>query len=91
MRFAWPLTGRSEEMRIIEAALSASDLSGIVVCGAAGVGKSRISREAPRLPRRGDARPVGRSAPPRRARFRSVPSPRGRDQMLPTPCSLSPA
>lgn len=46
MRFAWPLTGRSEEMRIIEAALSASDLSGIVVCGAAGVGKSRIGREA---------------------------------------------
>ncbi|MDT5371602.1 MAG: hypothetical protein QOC62_6033, partial [Mycobacterium sp.] len=46
MRFAWPLTGRSEEMRIIEAALSASDISGIVVCGAAGVGKSRIGREA---------------------------------------------
>ena len=46
MRFAWPLTGRSEEMRIIEAALSVSDLSGIVVCGAAGVGKSRIGREA---------------------------------------------
>jgi DNA-binding CsgD family transcriptional regulator len=46
VRFAWPLTGRSEEMRIIEAALSASDLSGIVVCGAAGVGKSRIGREA---------------------------------------------
>src|ERR1700704_4624695 len=33
-------------MRIIEAAISASDLSGIVVCGAAGVGKSRIAREA---------------------------------------------
>src|ERR1700758_591809 len=33
-------------MRIIEAALSASDLSGIVVFGAAGVGKSRIGREA---------------------------------------------
>src|SRR5258705_8197849 len=33
-------------MRIIEAALSASDRSGIVVCGAAGVGKSRIGREA---------------------------------------------
>ena len=46
MRFAWQLTGRSEEMRIIEAALSAPDLSGIVVCGAAGVGKSRIAREA---------------------------------------------
>src|ERR1700722_14930549 len=33
-------------MRIIEAALSASGLSGIVVCGAGGVGKSRIGREA---------------------------------------------
>jgi DNA-binding CsgD family transcriptional regulator/peptidyl-tRNA hydrolase len=40
------LTGRSDEMRTIEAAISASDLCGIVVCGAAGVGKSRIVREA---------------------------------------------
>jgi DNA-binding CsgD family transcriptional regulator/tetratricopeptide (TPR) repeat protein len=40
------LIGRSEEMRTIEAAMSATDLSGIVVRGAAGVGKSRIVREA---------------------------------------------
>jgi DNA-binding CsgD family transcriptional regulator len=40
------LTGRSEEMRAIEAAILASDVSGIVVRGAAGVGKSRIAREA---------------------------------------------
>ena len=46
MRLSWPLTGRSEEMRIIEAAILASDVSGIVICGAAGVGKSRIAREA---------------------------------------------
>ena len=46
MRFTWPLTGRSEEMRTIEAALSASDRCGIVVSGPAGVGKSRIAREA---------------------------------------------
>jgi DNA-binding CsgD family transcriptional regulator len=46
MRFAWPLTGRSEEMRAIETAIVASDASGIVICGAAGVGKSRIAREA---------------------------------------------
>ena len=46
MRLSWPLIGRSEEMRTIEAALSASDVSGIVVCGAPGVGKSRIAREA---------------------------------------------
>jgi len=42
----WPLTGRLEEKRTIEAALSAPDLSGVLVCGAAGVGKSRIAREA---------------------------------------------
>jgi DNA-binding CsgD family transcriptional regulator len=40
------LIGRSEEMRTIQAAISATDLSGIVVRGAAGVGKSRIVREA---------------------------------------------
>src|SRR6478735_9162405 len=46
MRWGWPLTGRSKEMRLIEAALSDRDCGGIVVCGAAGVGKSRIAREA---------------------------------------------
>ncbi|WP_029114395.1 LuxR family transcriptional regulator [Mycobacterium sp. URHB0044] len=46
MRLAWPLTGRSDAMRAIEAAISAPDVSGIVVSGAAGVGKSRIVREA---------------------------------------------
>jgi hypothetical protein len=43
---SWPLIGRTEEMRTIDAAMSASALSGILVCGAAGVGKSRLSREA---------------------------------------------
>jgi DNA-binding CsgD family transcriptional regulator len=46
MRLTWPLTGRSKEMRLIEAAISDPDASGIVICGAAGVGKSRIAREA---------------------------------------------
>ena len=46
MRLSWPLIGRSEEMRTIEAAILASEVSGIVVRGAAGVGKSRIAREA---------------------------------------------
>ena len=46
MRLGWPLTGRSKEMRLIEAALSDRDCSGMVVCGAAGVGKSRITRAA---------------------------------------------
>ena len=45
MRLSWPLIGRSEQMRSIEAALS-SDGSGIVVWGEAGVGKSRLAREA---------------------------------------------
>src|SRR5258705_2582346 len=46
MRLGWPLTGRSKEMRLIEAAVSDRDCCGIVVSGAAGVGKSRIAREA---------------------------------------------
>ena len=35
MRLPWPLTGRSEEMRLIEAALSDPSSSGTVICGAA--------------------------------------------------------
>src|ERR1700722_14201801 len=46
MRMRWPLIGRSEEMQAIQSAISASDVSGMVVYGAAGVGKSRIAREA---------------------------------------------
>ena len=40
MRLTWPLTGRSKEQRLIEAAILDSTLAGVVVCGAAGVGKS---------------------------------------------------
>lgn len=46
MRLAWPLTGRLEETRLIDAALASAELSGIVIYGDAGVGKSRIAREA---------------------------------------------
>ena len=46
MRLTWPLTGRSKEQRLIEGAIFDSDLAGVVLCGAAGVGKSRIAREA---------------------------------------------
>lgn len=45
MRLTWPLTGRTEESRRIEAALLDPDSAGIVVSGATGVGKSRIARE----------------------------------------------
>jgi crotonobetainyl-CoA:carnitine CoA-transferase CaiB-like acyl-CoA transferase len=45
VRLSWPLIGRSEEVRTIEAALSASDVAGALICGASGVGKSRIARE----------------------------------------------
>jgi DNA-binding CsgD family transcriptional regulator len=46
VRVTWPLFGRSEELGAIAAALAATDCAGVVVCGAAGVGKSRIAREA---------------------------------------------
>ncbi|WP_102145955.1 helix-turn-helix transcriptional regulator [Mycobacterium hubeiense] len=46
MRLTWPLTGRSQQMRLIGAVLADPDLAGIVICGAAGVGKSRVAREA---------------------------------------------
>src|ERR1700755_1412234 len=46
MRLTWPLVGRAKEMRLIEAALSDPSTSGVVICGPAGVGKSRVAREA---------------------------------------------
>ncbi len=46
MRLTWPLTGRTGQMRAIESAIATPDLAGVVVSGAAGVGKSRIAREA---------------------------------------------
>ena len=46
MRLKWPLTGRNEEVQTITDAVSDPTLAGIVVCGAAGVGKSRVTRDA---------------------------------------------
>ena len=46
MRLTWPLTGRVEETRLIAAAVADPDAAGIAICGPAGVGKSRVAREA---------------------------------------------
>lgn len=46
MRLRWALTGRSEELRVVDAALDDPASSGIIVRGAAGVGKSRLAHEA---------------------------------------------
>lgn len=47
MERAWPLTGRSEELRFIEAVVGrAGEGRGVVLAGSAGVGKTRMAREA---------------------------------------------
>ncbi|MEZ0338628.1 LuxR C-terminal-related transcriptional regulator [Mycobacterium sp. pV006] len=45
MRFSWPLIGRTDELRRLEAALSNPGVSGVVLSGSAGVGKSRLLSE----------------------------------------------
>lgn len=42
---SWPLIGRSGEIRTINAALAVPGVSGVVIRGAQGVGKSRVVRE----------------------------------------------
>jgi len=43
----WPLTGRAEELEFVDAALRRADgPRGLVLAGAAGVGKTRLAREA---------------------------------------------
>lgn len=42
----WPLTGRSEELRVIGDALAYSEYRGVVIAGQAGVGKTRLGRAA---------------------------------------------
>jgi DNA-binding CsgD family transcriptional regulator len=42
----WPLTGRTEELRVVSEALAADAHSGIVIAGQAGVGKTRLARAA---------------------------------------------
>jgi AAA ATPase domain len=43
----WPLVGRAEELRLVGGATVPDDTySGVVLAGAAGVGKTRLAREA---------------------------------------------
>jgi DNA-binding CsgD family transcriptional regulator len=49
MERSWPLTGRDEELRRVVAAIR-SGAAGIVVAGPAGVGKTRLAREALAVP-----------------------------------------
>jgi DNA-binding CsgD family transcriptional regulator len=42
---AWPLVGRDEELAAIQAVMEDSGVSGVVVAGAAGVGKTRLAGE----------------------------------------------
>ena len=49
MERSWPLTGRDEELRRAVAAIRPGG-AGIVVAGAAGVGKTRLAREALAVP-----------------------------------------
>jgi DNA-binding NarL/FixJ family response regulator len=42
----WPLVGRQEELALVDRALAASGTSGLVLAGAAGVGKTRLARAA---------------------------------------------
>jgi len=43
--WTWPLTGRTRDMQVVESALSMPGVAGVVICGASGVGKSRLARE----------------------------------------------
>ena len=44
MGVAWPLTGRDEELAAIQRAIGGAEVSGVVIAGAAGVGKTRLAR-----------------------------------------------
>ncbi|MEV0586090.1 helix-turn-helix transcriptional regulator [Nonomuraea sp. NPDC050310] len=43
---AWPLVGRSAELRVITEAVARPGVGGVVIVGAAGLGRTRLAREA---------------------------------------------
>jgi DNA-binding CsgD family transcriptional regulator len=47
----WPLTGRDAELRLVGEALAGGSAGGVVIAGAAGVGKTRLAAEAGELAR----------------------------------------
>ena len=49
MRTEWPLVGRDDELQIVVDLLSGAGARGVVLVGAAGVGKTRLASEAARL------------------------------------------
>ncbi|WP_432492651.1 AAA family ATPase [Kineococcus gypseus] len=55
MERSWPLAGRDDELRAVAAAVRPG-AAGVVVAGPAGVGKTRLAREALALPARRGAR-----------------------------------
>ncbi|QZA08234.1 LuxR C-terminal-related transcriptional regulator [Mycolicibacter heraklionensis] len=42
----WPLTGRGEELQLVADALADTERRGVLIAGRAGVGKTRLAREA---------------------------------------------
>ncbi|WP_306275553.1 AAA family ATPase [Mycobacterium sp. TY814] len=46
MRLSWPLTGRAQEVAVIQSAISDPRTPGVLVCGAPGVGKSRLAGDS---------------------------------------------
>lgn len=55
MRASWPLTGRTEELRVVADSLRATDgPGGIVIAGGPGVGKTRVALESVALARHGN-------------------------------------
>ena len=46
MDVRWPLVGRRSELEVLSAVLADTPAGGVVLAGEAGVGKTRLAREA---------------------------------------------
>ena len=71
----WPLVGRETELTRIAEAMGDEDCRGVVVSAGAGVGKSRLAREAHAAAQRSGALAVWAQATRSSATSRSAPSP----------------